>query len=508
MRLLWLALWLFLTGCAGSSQSGSADRPADTLVRLADDEVKSLDPQSISDLASLRIAAEQFEGLTRINGKGEVEPGLAESWTRSDDGLRWQFRLRPGLVFTDGTAITAESFALVYRRLQTPATAAPTLPLFEAIATLAARDADTVEIQLHHPFPALPELMAHPAMAALPLHRKDWTEERPLTTSGPYRLTEWQLGSHLRLERNPAWHGGRAAIARVEWRPISDSLTALRLFEAGGADITSDFPSARLSRLRARHGQAVRVADYRGTYYFAFNMRRRPFSDVRVRQALNLAVEREWIARSLLATGVAPAWGLLPPSVAGLPAYRPAAAAWPRERRLAMARRLLQSAGYDERRPLRFEIRFNSDVDHRRVAVALAAMWQPLGVEARLLNSEAALHFASLRRADFELARSGWIADLSAPENFLAVHRSNSGAVNYAGFADAGFDDALRRAEQRPDPAERAQAMRAAEMRLIGQSPVLPLYFYVSKALVSPRVGGWIDNDANIHPSRSLWWQS
>lgn len=329
-----------------------------------------------------------------------------------------------------------------------------------------------------------------------------------MQASGPYRLTEWQLGSHLRLERNPAWHGGRAPIARVEWRPVSDSLTALHLFEAGGADITSDFPSARLERLRNRHGNAVRVASYRGTYYFAFNLRQPPFRDVRVRQALSLAVEREWISSALLATGVSPAWGLLPPSVIGLPAYRPASSGWPRERRLAAARALLKAAGFDVRHPLRFEIRFNSDVDHRRVAVALAAMWQPLGVEARLLNSEAALHFASLRRADFELARSGWIADLSAPENFLAVHRSSSGAVNYAGFANAGFDAALARAEQIPDPAIRAQAMRTAEIRLIEQSPVLPLYYYVSKALVAPRVGGWIDNDANIHPSRSLWWQS
>lgn len=507
MRYMWAAA-LMLAGCTASSSGGSADRPRDMLVRLADDEVKSLDPQSISDLASLRVAAEQFEGLTRINGRGVVEPGLAARWTSSPDARVWRFTLRPNLRFSDGQTISAATFVRGFGRLRDPATAAPTLPLFEAIDSVSAGDAATVTVTLLHPFPALPELMAHPAMAALPLHMANWTSARPLVTSGAYRLHTWALGSHLRLERNPAWHGGAAAIARVEWRPVSDSLTALRLFEAGGADVTTDVPSSRLAQLRRKMPDAVHVARYRGTYYFAFNTRQPPFDDVRVRRALSLAVERQWIATALLATGVAPAWGLLPEGLSSQAAYRPASADWPRAQRLAKARALLTAAGYGPGHPLNFEIRFNSDVDHRRVAVALAAMWQPLGVKATLLNSEAALHFASLRRGEFALARSGWIADLAAPENFLAVHRSDGGAVNYSGFADPVYDAALDDARMIANPRERDAAMRAAERRLIEQSPVLPLYYYVSKSLVGARVGGWFDNDANAHPSYSLWWRT
>jgi oligopeptide transport system substrate-binding protein len=505
MRLIIVAM-LLLAGCSGDR--GSADRPRDVLVRLADDEVKSLDPQSISDLASLRVAADQFEGLTRINGHGVAESGLASGWTQSADGLIWTFTLLPDLRFSDGVPITAGGFVRGFARLRDPATAAPALPLFEAVEAVEAPARDRVTVRLRHPFPALPELMAHPAVAALPLHQPKWTEARPLVTSGAYRLTEWALGSHLRLSRNPAWHGGSAPIAKVEWRPVSDSLTALRLFEAGGADVTSDFPSSRLAKLRATRADAVHVSDYRGAYYFAFNTRKPPFDDARVRRALSLAVEREWIAKRLLATGVQPAWGIVPAGLSPLGAYRPAFADWPRMKRLATARALLVQAGYGPARPLIFEMRFNSDVDHRRIAVALAAMWQPIGVEAKLLNSESALHFASLRRGEFALARSGWIGDLSAPENFLAVHRSDGGLVNYSGFSDPVYDGLLDRAQTLAEPRARAAAMREAEAWLMAESPILPIYYYVSKSLVGARVDGWFDNSANAHPSASLRWSS
>lgn len=503
MRLMLFALTaLALASCSGDRSVARGD--PGRIVRLADDEVKRLDPQTISDLASLRVAADQFEGLTRIDAAGRAEPGLAKAHAVSADGLVWEFTLRDGLTFSDGKPIAADLFVQVFNRLRDPTTAAPALPLFDAIESVAAVDARTVKVHLRHPFPALTELLAHPAMAAIPLHRPNWIEERPMVSSGAYRVVRWSLNERLDLEANPHWHEGRPPVTSITWQPVTDGLTALRLFQSGKADIVGEIPSARLHSLQEAQNSAVRVAPYRGSYYFVFNTRKPPFSDVRVRRALNMVIDRDWIAGKLMAVGNLPAWGIVPPSVSGGVAYRPAWADWSKEQRLSEARKLLAQAGYGPNRPIVFDIRFNSDTDHRRVAVTLAAMWKPLGVTAHLLNSESSLHFASLRRGDFAVARSGWIGDLDAPENFLAVHRSDGGPINYSGYQSARFDAALDAALGTADPRLRMQKMRAAEAIVVDDAPMIPLYFYVSKSLVAPRIAGWRPNGAHAHPSRTL----
>ncbi|TZG27355.1 peptide ABC transporter substrate-binding protein [Sphingomonas montanisoli] len=502
-RLLLLLIAATLAACQGEPHD---PRPADMLVRFQDDEIKSLDPQKASDLATIRVLQDQYEGLTRVNALGQAEPGLASAWTISADGKVWRFALRPGLRFSDGTPIVPKTFARVFTRLNAEETASPNKGLFRDVTSITA-DGNDVVVTLAAPMPTLPELLALPTIAALPIDLidtkgDDWTAARPLPASGAYRVVEWRLNDRLRMERNPAWHDPPAPAPRIEWRPMSDRLAAMRAFVGGEADTFNDFPPTRRDWINARLPGVAHVAPYNGAYYFVFNTRQPPFDDARVRRALDMVVDRRWIAETLMGLGTQPAWGVVPPALGG--DERPDWADWPADRRLTAARALLAEAGYGPEHPLAFDIRFNSDPDHRRVAVALAAMWKPLGVAAHLLNSESSLHFASLRRHDFAVARSGWIGDLAAPENYLAVHRSDAGAINYSGYASPVYDAALDRAMAIPEAKARAKAMRAAEAILTGDAPLIPIYYYVSRALVAPRVAGWHDNAANTHPSRTL----
>lgn len=508
MRYFILLCMMLLISCDGDPAVNIAPGPQQ-IVRLADSEIKGLDPQKVSDLSSLRVAADQYEGLTRLDASGEAEPGLAKDWRIAPDGRTWTFTLQEALQFSDGTSFDAMLFPALLQRLRTPETAAPAQALFANIVAVEAPAKNEVIVRLASPDPALPALLAHPAMAAIPLHRigqagDQWTSDRPMIASGPYRLSEWKLNDYARLERNPQWHDEQAPTATIIWKPMEDSLSALRLFLSGGADIAADYPPSRHQWLKDNHPAIAHSVPYLGSYYFAFNTREPPFDDRRVRAALSMAVERAWIADKVIGVDNIPAWGLLPPGLTGADPLRPEWADWPRDKRLRTARRLLAQAGHGPGNPLRFDIRFNSSAEHRRVSVALAAMWQPLAVEASLFNSEAALHFAALRRHEFALARSGWIADLPTPENFLLVHQEANGAGNYSGYASADYDRILAQAITEPDPRQRQQLMRGAEARLIADMPILPLYYYVTRSLVAERIAGWDDNISNVHPSRTL----
>ena len=366
-----------------------------------------------------------------------------------------------------------------------------------------------VTVKLNAPAPHLPVLLAHPAMAALPLHRiktagDDWTSDRPMVSSGAYQLTSWQLNDHARLERNAHWHDKPAPTEAIIWKPMDDGLSAMRLVLSGGADVAADYPASRHKWLKNEHPGLAHSVAYLGAYYFAFNTRKPPFDDRRVRVALSMAVERNWIADQIIGIGNIPAWGLLPPGLSGGSGAKPDWADWSRKKRLENAAQLLASAGYSPDKPLKFEIRFNSSAEHRRVSVALAAMWKPLGVEASLFNSEAALHFSALRQHDFTLARSGWIADLPTPENFLTVHQLANGAGNYSGYENPDYDALLTKAIKASNPEQRQKLMQQAEELLIADMPILPLYYYVTRSLVAKRIEGWNDNISNVHPSRTL----
>ncbi len=508
-------LSLPLAACAGrgDGEDTASARTQDRLIRLMSAEIRTFDPQVLTDLASASVSVDQFQGLTRFDSKGVVIPSLASGWTSSADGLNWRFTVRDGLKFSDGERIGPDTFVKSYRRLYDDALASPHRLFADLMETMQV-EGDDVAVRLKAPYPALPALLAHPAFAAIPHHRIEelgngWTNERPIVASGPYRARRWILNNRIEMERNPNWHGPPAAIGRIVWKPSEDALSTMRTFLAGEADITDGYPSIRTDWLREElsdpEGRIARSEPYLGTYYYVCNVRKPPFDDVRVRTALAMTIEREWLLEKVLRSENEAAYAFVPPQLSSAGRWQPAWKTWAREERLERAAALLAEAGYSPERPLRFQLRFNSSADHRRIAAGASAMWRPLGVEVELFNSEAALHFDALQRGDFEIARAGWVADLPAPENFLENLLGSAEGRNYSGYDNPAFNQAFDRALGVVEPDARIAAMTQAEAVMIRDWPVIPIYFYTNRALVAPRVGGWHENSMNSHPNYDLF---
>jgi oligopeptide transport system substrate-binding protein len=531
---LWLAACL-LAGCGQSSDH--AARPADAgagavpgakaevvLRRGSGPEPATLDPQRAEDESSRDIIRDLFEGLVAETRKGEFEPGAAEAWTVSPDGLSWTFRLRADGRWSNGDAVTAADFVAGLRRAVDPATASTTatllLPLAGAAAIIAgeqpaetlgaeAVDALTLVLRLQAPTPYLLGLLTHPA--TFPVHGPSLAEHgarfaRPgrLVSNGPYALDSWETHSHVQLVRNLHYRE-RARIGVVRFYALDAPEAALNRYRAGDLDYTTQFPLARFQWLRENLPEELKLSPGLSNQFWLFNTVRPPLDDLRVRKALAMTVDRELLTRVVTGLADHPAYGLVPPGVANYTAQTFEWAGLPMAERVEQARALLAEAGYGPSRPLRVEVHYNTDENLRRVAVAVASMWREhLGVETTLYNEEFRVMLE--RRKDpeqWQILRLSWRGDYNDAANFLEI-LSVGGTVNNTGFDDPEYERLLAAAAVEPDPARRRAHLEEAERRMLAFHPILPLYHPTGKHLVKPWVRGFDTGVLNRVYSRHL----
>ena len=521
-----LGLAFLLVGCAAIV--ASAGEPTPAILRIGNGaEPESLDPQRATTVASGNVLRDLDEGLTALGADGVIVPAAAESWSVDEAGRQWIFRLRAGLRWSNGDALVAEEFAAALRRVVDPATAsgyaALLAPIDQAREIVAGRaaldtlgvdapDPRTLRIRLATPAPYLPALLSHPA--TFPIHRAslaqygaDFARAGRRVSNGAYRLVSWELQSQLRLERNPYyWNDAHTAIAAVDYLPTEDASSEVKRYRAGELEITATIPTVQAPQLRATLGTQVHVAPYLGSYFYGYNLTRAPFAgQPALRRALSMVVDRELIATKVL-NGLAVASDhLVPPGIAGYDAQQPEWAAWPLPRRIAEAQRLLADAGYSVARPLEVEIRYNTQDDNKRIAVVIAAMWkQRLGVRATLVNEEWKVFLQNRRaRRITQAFRNTWIADFADPVGFLDLFR-RAHPRNDSGYDNPAYDALLDDAATEPDAGRRARQLEAAEMLLLDDAAIVPIYSYASKHLVSPRVSGWQDNRLDWHYTKDL----
>jgi len=490
-------------------------------------EPESLDPHRAESVTAANILRDLFEGLTAEGPDGSIVPGAAERWESSADGLTWTFHLRRDGRWSNGDPVTAFDFEFGLRRSCDPATlneyASILYPIVNAEAVVAGKlppaalgvralDEHTLEIRLQGPTPYLPGLLTH--ATAYPVHRATLEEfgaqfARPgkLVGNGAYRLTEWAVQSHIRLERNAHyWDNAGTIIDEVRYYPTENQDAEVNRFRAGELDITWTVPFRQVKLLREILPQELVIAPYLGVYYFGFNNTRPPFKDnLKLRLALSMAVDREILTQRVAGAGEIAAYGFVPP-VTGYTGQQPEWAGWTQEQRNAEAQRLYREAGYSEANPLVVELLYNTDQNHKRVAGAVAAMWkQTLGVRTRMINQEWKVFIENRKRKLItQVFRSGWIGDYNDAYSFSQLLHSKNGQ-NDPGYRSAAYDALIDAAAATADPQRRRELLEAAERQLLADMPLIPLYFYVSKRLVKPWVGGFTSNIMDHHRSQDLY---
>ena len=528
-----MAACLLLAACQRAdppqnSTPSVAGAIADTtiLVRGNGPEPDSLDPQRARNVESGNVLRDMYEGLTSVGHDGAPVPGVAREWSVSGDGLTWTFHLRPEARWSNGDPVVAEDFVAALRRLVDPATASQYAQVVDAIRNapeiitgrrppaelgVAASDTHTLVITLANPTPYLPGLLSH--WSTLPLHRPSfaqWGTEfvKPgrHVSNGAFRLARWVQGAEIELERNRAyWNDAATKLARVRWISQSDENAEYKRWRAGELHVSYTVPRGQFDGIRRDHAAELHIGPQLGTYFFGFNLDREPFrSQPGLRRALSMAIDRQRLVQSVTRVGELAAEGWVPPGTFNYTSQRFDYADWPMERRIAEARRLYAAAGYSTAKPLRFELRYNSGEVHSRLAVAVAAMWkESLGAEVKLSAVEFRSLMADIDARDVEMFRLSWSGDYNDAYTFLQYLKGGFG-INLPRYANPAYDALLGRAAASVDATARRALLEQAERTMLADTPLIPLYFYVNKHLVSPRVTGWYDNVLNVVYSKDL----
>ncbi|HVJ54772.1 MAG TPA: peptide ABC transporter substrate-binding protein [Aliidongia sp.] len=507
----------------------AADLAAEQVLRFGNGaEPQSLDPIFSENVQDSNIERDLYEGLVTLDKDSKAVPAAAISWTVSSDGLVYTFKIRPGAKWSNGDPVTAQDFVWSFRRAVNPAIGSKYSFLYypiknaEAIANSKLADPDalgvraiddqTLEITLAGPTGYFLSLLAHHTF--LPQHRAtvekfgaQFTRAGNLVTNGAFMLKEWTPQSRIVLMRNPFyWDSKSVKLAEITYLPIENQNEEFKRYRAGEVDVTNDVPGDQVEFIRQAMPKELHLAPNLGSYYLGMNLERAPFKDnLKLREAINLVIDREAIVTKILRTGELPAYSWVPP---GLPGYHPQFLSWkdmPMPERIAMARKLYQEAGYDSANPLKLELRYNTSENHKKIMIAVAAMLrQSLGIETTLVNEEFKVFLQERREKKVtQLFRGGWIADYADPNTFAELMQSDSG-LNDSGYASPAYDKLVKTAAMTVDPAKRMDLLEQAERQVLIDLPVVPLYDYVKKQMVKPYVMGFAPNIIGYYYSKDL----
>ena len=492
----------------GESQEEQPMVPA--TLRFAVMEPSTLDPGMMADDASLFIAAQLFEGLVKVDRAYNVLPAVASRWRVAEGGKRYLFRLRAGQRWSDGHPLTAHDFEYAWKRNLLLAWQAPVAHLLYVIENarlygegeidepekvgVTALDDLTLEVRLEEPTAYLPHLLAHAIAYPLPRwavegHEEDWTDPERFVCNGAYRLVDWERGVRLVLDKNPYYRGlVRGNAERVECPILHDFPSIVERYSAGHLDAVSliNADAGTIARVRMAHSRELVFTPQPSTFFLAFRSDRPPFADVRVRQALAHAVDREALVREVSEGQYLPAnGGFVPP---GMPAHSPdiGLAYDP-----ARARALLAQAGFPGGQgfPDVSWLYLGGAAGEPIVPFLQRAWRKNLGIELQAQSVELGVFFERLHHNPASLNLAGWSADYPDPDSLLRVPFHSREGINIPHCHNARFDALVEEAARVTDQIKRIALFQEADQILVREEAVvMPLCYAQGRTLVKPWV--------------------
>jgi len=486
---------------------------AETVLRRPTNaEPDTLDPQKTTSAGSIEIARDLLVGLAVLDAEDKPVPGAAESWDVSPDGLIWTFHLRPGAKWSNGDPVTSADFLFSFRRLVDPKTAAADPSALKQVVNYApivageekdltklgvvAPDAYTLTITLSEPRIAFPFLLT--SWSLMPLHRATleqwgttWTLPDHLVSNGPYVLKSWTPHADLVLTKSPTFYDAASIrIDEVHYLNAEDREGALRRYRAGELDWVS-LTRNNLAWAKQNLPDQFHAAPGNEIAFMPINLVSGPLAkDARLREALNLAIDRETLVSKVDPRGELPAYTIVPPMISDYTPQDMPLKAMSMADRLKRAKELMAAAGYGPDHPLALTVIYPTQDSTRQLLLAISSMWKPIGVDLKLDNMEWQVYISAINQRNFELGIMGEFGSYNDYEAGLDNYRSDAGQFNSGGYVSAKFDDLYHRGGTARDMATRRTLMQQAEATVLGDYAIIPLDYGVIDRVINPKLQG------------------
>ena len=485
-----------------------------TLTRNIGSEVETLDPTTAESVGAHTVLSDLFEGLTANDSHGATVPGLAEKWEQKDADT-WIFHLRPDAKWSNGEPLVASDFVYGMQRLVDPKTASPYATVFgfflvngtdiasgkkpPSALGVRAIDAHTLEVKTPNPVPFLPAVMANSNLgpvnaAAVKKYGDNWTKPGNIVTSGAFMLKSWEVNDRIVTVKNPNyWDAKNVQLTQITYLPVENEDTDVNMYKSGANDWVYQLPPGTYESTKAAFPKEIHDAPMLGLRYFSLNAADPLLKDVRVREALSMVIDRDLLAKRVLADGQIPSYGLIVKGMSGADVGAYDWATWPMAKRVAQAKSLLAAAGVAPGTTL--HIAYNTSEYNKRMTIFMASEWKSkLGLNAQIDAMEFRVLLKQRHTGQYQVARNGWLADYNDASSFLALVACHSDQ-NDSNYCDPKAQALLDQAAASNDPAVRQKLQTQGANEIMAGYPIIPLVQYTAPRLVKPWVGGYTDDN-------------